>query len=158
VSTVSVQAPAHAAEQGAAGGDPDGRADDARGRPDPPRVVAAGDRAGAQQPAHRQRGEGDHARQRPRLGVAGDEAPFDQGQPDRADHHDEQEDRLLQEVEVGVVEAELNATGRERTGDEARQERPDPHRCGHADPLEDVEDEVHRAVPWRGVTIVEESA
>ena len=62
---------------------------------------------------------------------------------------------LLQEVEVRVLEAQLDAAGGERTGDEARQERPDPDRSGHADALEDVEDEVHRAVPWTGVTIVE---
>jgi hypothetical protein len=34
-----------------------------------------------------------------------------------------------------------------RAHGECRQERPHPHRRSDADPLEDVEDEVHRAVP-----------
>jgi hypothetical protein len=37
--------------------------------------------------------------------------------------------------------------GDERADDEGRKDWPDAHRRGDADPLEDVEDEVHRAVP-----------
>src|SRR5207248_3118126 len=37
--------------------------------------------------------------------------------------------------------------GSQCAGRERRQERTDPHRGGHSDPLEDVERELHRAVP-----------
>ena len=45
------------------------------------------------------------------------------------------------------VEVDLDVAGRERADGERGQERPDPDRRGDADPLEDVEDEMHRAVP-----------
>ncbi len=44
-------------------------------------------------------------------------------------------------------EVDLDVAGGERADGERRQKRPDPDRGGHADPLEDVEDEMHRAVP-----------
>jgi hypothetical protein len=76
-----------------------------------------------------------------------DRAPLDQRDDDDRDHHHEQERRLLQEMEVRVGERQLDVAGRQRAGDEAGQEGADAHRRGHADPLEDVEDEMHRAVP-----------
>ena len=72
---------------------------------------------------------------------------LDQRQHDRADHHPEQERRALQEREVACVEVDLDVAGRERADHERGQERPDADRGGDADALEDVEDEMHRAVP-----------
>ena len=46
-----------------------------------------------------------------------------------------------------MVEVDLDVSGGQRAGDEGGQEGTDAHRGGNADPLEDVEDEVHRAVP-----------
>ena len=66
---------------------------------------------------------------------------------DRADHHHEQERRALQEREVGVSEIDLDVAGGERADDQRGQKGPNAHRRGDADPLEDVEDEMHRAVP-----------
>ena len=46
-----------------------------------------------------------------------------------------------------MVEVDLDVAGGERPGRERGQERADPERRGDADPLEDVEDEMHCAVP-----------
>ncbi len=45
------------------------------------------------------------------------------------------------------LKLQLDVAGRERAGDERGQKRADAHRCRHADPLEDVEGEMHGAVP-----------
>ena len=58
-----------------------------------------------------------------------------------------QEPGALQENEVRAVEVDLDVAGRERAGDQRRQERPDPDRGRDPHALEDVEDEMHRAVP-----------
>ena len=54
---------------------------------------------------------------------------------------------MLQEREVAVSEIDLQIAGGEGTDHERRQKGPDAHGGGDADPLEDVESEVHRAVP-----------
>jgi hypothetical protein len=46
-----------------------------------------------------------------------------------------------------MSEVDLNVPGRERTHDQRRQKRPDPHRGGDAESLEDVERQVHGALP-----------
>jgi hypothetical protein len=48
---------------------------------------------------------------------------------------------------VSAVEVDLDIAGGERTCGERGEEWPDPNRGRDADPLEDVEDEMHRAVP-----------
>ena len=50
---------------------------------------------------------------------------------------------MLEEREVGAVEVEAEVRGRERAGEQHRQERPDADRGGDARALEEVEDEVH---------------
>ena len=81
-----------------------------------------------------------------------------QGEQHDADDHDQQEQSPLQKRVRGVREVDLDIRGRERADDERRQKRADPHCGGDADPLEDVEDEMHGAVPWASVTIDERAA
>ncbi len=54
---------------------------------------------------------------------------------------------MLQEREVAVSEIDLDIVRGEGADHERGQKGPDTHRSGDADPLEDVEDEMHRAVP-----------
>ena len=54
---------------------------------------------------------------------------------------------LCRKEYVRAVEVDLDVAGRERADHERRQERADADRRGDADALEDVEDEMHRAVP-----------
>ena len=70
-----------------------------------------------------------------------------QRQQDHADHHHQQERPALQKRVGAVGKVDLDVIGRERADGERRQERADADCRGDADPLEDVEGEVHRAVP-----------
>ena len=141
---VGVQAGTDASEQRQGGGDADRGAHDPQADPDPLRVVAARDRAAAQQRADRQAEQPEHDGEQPAVDrAASGDTPLDEQDEDRPDEHDQQEQRLLEESEVGVVEGDLDVAGGERAGDQARQEGPDADGCGHANALEDVEDEVH---------------
>ena len=86
----------------------------------------------------------------------GHELPFEQlairaalrcPQQDHSDEHHQQEWALFQERVRRVGEVDLSIGGTQRADRERGQERPNAHRRSDADPLEDVEDEVHRAVP-----------
>ncbi len=46
-----------------------------------------------------------------------------------------------------VLEVDLDIAGAQRADCQRRKKRPDPDRGRDADPLEYVEDEMHRAVP-----------
>ena len=79
-----------------------------------------------------------------RLGA---QLPLEQREQDRADGHPREEGNALEESEMCVLEVELDIAGTERADGQRWEERPDPDRSRDAEPLEDVEDEVHRAVP-----------
>jgi hypothetical protein len=53
---------------------------------------------------------------------------------------------------------DLDAAGGQGAHDEGGQEGADPHGNGDPDALEDVESQMHSAVPWTAVTIDERPA
>ena len=136
------------ASSGTRGRGAERRARDAGDQPRPRLVVVLSERPGEQQRAERQPATDDHERERTRAPPAA--APkrlLGVRQRERADHHPEQEGRALQEREVGALEVDLDVAGRQRADRERREERADADRDGDADPLEDVENQVHSAVP-----------
>src|SRR3712207_8832203 len=61
----------------------------------------------------------------------------------RQDGDGDQEQRRLQEGELGAVEVDGEVGAGQPAGREGRQERPDPGRAGQAGALEDVEEQSH---------------
>ena len=115
----------------------DQRADD---QAVPPRVVAIVDRRGAQQ-----RAEADpDAAQRGLAGGPLRAAGAVKTEAISAIDQGEQPDRRFEERELRPVEVEADVAGGQRAGQQGGQERAEPCRGGEAEPLEDVESELHR--------------
>jgi hypothetical protein len=113
----------------------------------PDGIVPTAQRAREEQRAKHHRGGPEQERAGPALEAARGEPSLRHDQHDCQHGQDQQERRALQERIIRVREVDLDVAGGERAGNEGRQERADSHCGGNADPLEDVEDEVHRAVP-----------
>ena len=137
-------------EQRPDGEDRDERAHDTTDVAGPGGVVMVSERTGEEQrPEHDPDGPERVDKWRRGRGPSGHsrDAPLEHDQNDRRDRHRKQERRAFQERVVRVVEVDFDVARRERPGGERGQERPDPERRRDADSLEDVEDEMHCAVP-----------
>ncbi len=125
----------------------DQRADRAADQPGPDGIAATAQRTGEQQRTDHDRGGRQDERERSALELFRAQSALDERERNRADGHREQERRLLQPRHIAVREVDLNVASPQRADGERRKERTDANSGGHADPLEYVEDQIHRAVP-----------
>ena len=109
--------------------------------------MAARERAGEEQRTEHGADQAEDRHRRRAVGAFAAQAPLGQRQRGGGERHDQEKRPALQKGIVGVAEMQLDVAGRQRAGDERGQERADTDRGRDPDPLEDVEDEVHRAVP-----------
>ena len=138
-----VEPAAHAAEQRARGLEAESRAGHAHDEPRPPVVGAIGYRARRHERAQHEGHGHEGVEQGSALGGVAARAPADEVERRDEDQRAEQERPLLEEAEVGAREVQAHVGRGQRTGEEHREERPDPDRGRDSGALEEVEDEVH---------------
>src|SRR4051812_17389059 len=138
---VGVEPAADAGEEVARGDLREAGAGEPEDQPVPPRPVPVVEGAGVEQRAQAERDAADERARGAGLEVLA--TGLEHERHGAGERDDDQEDRRLQEGELGAVEVDAEVGDRQAAGDERGQERPQAGGAGHARALEQIEEQSH---------------